>query len=76
MKIPKKIEKLIYKRIKLACELDDVCSELDEWLEKHNINTENEDTHGGVEIYVNPHDSGERIINAILEKQPAKGEKS
>lgn len=68
MQIPKKIEKLIEKRIKLATQLDDVCNELDEWLDKNDIETEFEDSHGGVEIYVNPYDSGERVKNAILEK--------
>lgn len=66
MQIPKKIEKLIEKRIELAIKLDNVCGELDEWLDKNDIETENEDSHGGVEIYVNPHDSGERIRKAIL----------
>ena len=68
MQIPKRIEKLIEKRIKLAVQLDDVCNELDEWLDKHDIETEFEDSHDGVEIYVNPHDSGERVKDAILEK--------
>lgn len=68
MQIPKKIEKLIERRTKLACQLDDVCGELDAWLDAHGIETENEDIHGGVEIYVNPYDSGERVRNAILEK--------
>ena len=68
MQIPKKIEKLIERRTKLASQLDDVCGELDKWLDKNNIETEFEDTHGGVEIYVNPYDSGKRIRNAILKK--------
>ena len=66
MKIPKRIEALIDKRTKLASRLDDACGELDAWLDKNNIETESEDTHGGVEIFVNPYDSGQRIKEAIL----------
>ena len=73
MEIPRKIEKLIERRTRLAVQLDNVCNELDEWLDTHNIEVENEDSHGGVEIYVNPYDSGERIKEAILTSWNMKG---
>jgi hypothetical protein len=41
---------------------------LDTWLDKNNIETEICDTHGGVEISVNPAESARRIREAILSK--------
>jgi hypothetical protein len=67
MKIPKYIDKLIDRRSRLASALIDVCGELDDWLEKNGVDTEMEDTRGGVEIYVNPYSSAERIRQAIRE---------
>ena len=66
MKIPKYVQKLIDRRCKLADQLALVCYDLDEWLDKNNIECESYDTHTGVEIYINPCSSRRRIINAIL----------
>ena len=51
MKIPKYVQKLIDRRCKLADQLATVCWELDEWLDKNEIECETCDTHTGVEIY-------------------------
>ena len=68
MQIPKKIEKLIDRRTKLANQLFMVSSELDEWLDGNGIEAESFDTHGGVEIYTNANDSADRVKKAILDK--------
>jgi hypothetical protein len=65
MKIPKYVQNLIDRRCKLAARLAKVCWELDEWLDKNNIECETYDTHTGVEIYCNPYSSKKRIIEAI-----------
>ena len=65
VKIPKYVQNLIDRRCKLASQLADVCWELDEWLDKNNIECETCDTHAGVEIYCNPYASKNRIIEAI-----------
>ena len=68
MQIPKTVEQMILRRERLAIQLDDAMNALDHWLDKNGINTEECDTHGGVEVYVNPSDSAERIRQAILGK--------
>lgn len=73
MKIPKYVQNLIDRRCKLAVQLDDVCGELDEWLDKNNIECESCDTHTGVEIYCNPHSSKQRIMEAIINRPIEKG---
>ena len=65
MNIPKYVQKLIDRRCKLARRLAEVCWELDEWLDKNNIECETCDTHTGVEIYCNPYASKNRVIEAI-----------
>lgn len=68
MKVPKYVEKMIQKRLTLAVKLDDACDELEKWLEEHGADLDDElmeDTHGGVEIYINPHESAERIREYI-----------
>lgn len=52
-------------RTKYACALDDYCNIVDDFLDKHDIDCDYEDTHGGVELYVNPVSSEERIRQAI-----------
>lgn len=68
MQLLKTVDKLIARREKLAYQLSEVCLELDEWLDKNGIETDPADSHDGVEIYVNPTDSADRIRAAILEK--------
>lgn len=69
MKIPKKIEKLIERRAKLATDLTQADCELVEWLDKKNLTdkVEEYDIMTGCEMYVNPRNSAERIRNVILE---------
>ena len=67
MKIPKYIDKALRLRTKYAILLSNQEHVVDKWLDKHGIDCEYEDTHGGVEIYVNPQDSEERIRQAIAE---------
>lgn len=67
MKIPKYVQKLIDRRCKLADQLATVCWELDEWLDKNEIECETCDTHTGVEIYCNPCRSKMRIMKAITD---------
>ena len=73
MKIPKYVQKLIDRRCKLAMDLMNVCYNLDTWLDKNNIECEDCDTHTGVEIYCNPYDSRNRVIEAIIYHQADEG---
>lgn len=58
MEIPKKVQKLIDKREKLALELSDVTSRLDTWLEKNGADLTDSDltdsTISGCMIYCEP----------------------
>lgn len=65
MKIPKRIEKLIEQRAKVAEKFNHYDYELSIWLDKNNVETEDYDTHGGVESIVNPWASADRIKEAI-----------
>ena len=69
MKIPKYVQKLIDRRCVLAERLQETCWNLDEWLDKNDIECEECDTHTGVEIYCNPIASKNRIIKAIKGKE-------
>ena len=68
MKIPKYIDNLLKRRTKLACRLDDVCNELDAWLDKNGIEPDSACYRTGVETYVNPHISEMEVRNAIERK--------
>ena len=67
MKLTKKIEKLIDRRTRLAEELMDVSSQLDNFIYENGLESEIEeyDMCTGCEIYCNPADSGKRIKEAI-----------
>ena len=67
MKIPKYIDDLIDKRMKLAESLACVDYKLSEWLDKNEIPVAPEDYRTGVEMYANPYESAERIRQAIEE---------
>lgn len=68
MKLPKRIDKLIDRRTRLAEDLNSVDLELTEWLEKKGIieDIEEFDYMGGCEMYVNPCASADRIKQKIL----------
>lgn len=68
MKISGYVEKLIKRREVLAKQLQTACRNLDHYLDSNGIEAESYDTHGGVEIYVNPTESAERIREAIRNK--------
>ncbi len=67
MKLTKKIEHLIDRRTKLAMELIEVSSQVDDFITEHGMENEVEDFDWltGCEIYGNPAESGERIKEAI-----------
>jgi len=68
MKIPKYIDDLLRKRTKLAKQLNDVCYELDVWLDQNDIDPDSSCWLTGVETYVNP-DSSEREVRRAIEKK-------
>lgn len=69
MKIPKKIEKLIERRAKLAEELNHADNELVAWLDKKGLTdkVEEYDIMTGCEMYVNPYASADRIRAVIFD---------
>lgn len=68
MKIPKYIDTLLKRRTKLAKQLDAVCWELDDWLDKNDIEPDSACYHTGVETYVNPDSAEREVRRAILSK--------
>lgn len=67
MKIPKYVDIALKQRTLYAEKLDNAMRIVDEFLDKNKIKCENYDTHTGVEIYCNPHDSEMRIRKCIEE---------
>lgn len=68
MKIPSKINDLLIRRTKYAEKLQNICSELDIWLVKNNINPDEACYLSGCEIYVNPVIAEDAVRRAILDK--------
>ena len=68
MDCPKYIKEALRKRAECADKFTDYDLLIAKYLEKHQIDVENFDIHGGCESYVNPWDSSQRIYEAILEK--------
>lgn len=68
MKVPIYIKKLIERRARLAVLLNYTDYKLRDWLEKNCIDVEECDVYGGCEMYVNPQNSADRIIQAIENK--------
>lgn len=69
MKLPKYIDKLLYRRAILARFLLEIDWTITEFLHRNNIEADTADYCGGVEIYVNPEDSAERVRQAIINKE-------
>lgn len=67
MRISKKMDKLLQRRTKLAKQLDDVCYEIDNWLDAHGVEPDTACCHTGVETYVNP-DASEREVRRAIEE--------
>lgn len=69
MECPKYIREALLRRANHASAFLDLDWTIAEWLEKHGIDVNNEDIHGGCESYVNPYESSKRILKAIEEKE-------
>ena len=71
MKIPKYIDKLIERRMKLAFELMDVSSQLDKWLENNDFDLTkmNAYTITGCMIYCEPDTAAHLVRRDILNKE-------
>jgi hypothetical protein len=68
MECPAYIKEALRKRAIYADKVSTLDGIISEWIEKHEIEVDYEDIHGGVEIYVNPYDSSERVLEAIKNK--------
>lgn len=72
MKIPKKIEKVIEKRRKLAEDLNSMSIILDNWIEEHGGNLGDPDIYDsvmtGCMIYCEPDNAAISVTKYILEK--------
>ncbi len=66
MKIPKYIQNLIIRRERLAYELINVSSELDDWLEKQGISLGTDYTVTGCMIYCEPESARKYVERDIL----------
>lgn len=69
MNIPKYVLYLIVKRQRCAEKAMDAAVDLQHWIDKNEIQIEDEDSVGGYEMFANPHKSACRVMNAILEKE-------
>ena len=69
MRIPKYVEQIIKRRERLAWELMEVSSDLDEWLERNNISTGTDYTSTGCMIYCEPSTAADLIRKDILNKE-------
>ncbi len=70
MKIPKYVDKLIERRMKLAIELADVSAQLDSWLEKNgfDLSEMSDYTISGCLIYCEPAVAARDVRRDILNK--------
>lgn len=71
MKIPKYVDKLIERRMKLAYELMDVSSQLDTWLENtgFDLSELSDYTRTGCMIYCEPDAAASNLRQDILNKE-------
>ena len=69
MKIPKYIDRLLKRRTRLAEQLAEVSSELDEWLVKNEIPIGNDYTTTGCMIYCEPYTAEHLVRDDILSKE-------
>ena len=68
MKVPKYIKQLALNRAKYADKASICDYELSKWCEDHEIDLDGCDCFGGCEVYCNPYDSSNRVIEAIENK--------
>lgn len=66
MQIPKYIEKALEQRVKAAEKFNEADYIVSAYLDKMGIEADMWNTHGGANAIVNPHESAERIREAIL----------
>lgn len=69
MKIPKYIETALRRRVRASINFSLADRTLTDFIEKYNIKVDSEDYCGGVEAYINPTESAERIRQAIINKE-------
>ena len=69
MKIPKYVVELIRRRMNYAAKAMDASVDLQTWLDAHNIEIEEYDSVGGSETFCNPHQSANRVMKAIIDKE-------
>lgn len=69
MKIPKYVDGLLKRRTRLAVQLANISSELDDWLEKNGILVGNDYTLTGYMIYCEPAGAEQCVREDILEKE-------
>lgn len=65
MKTPKYIDRLLKRREYLAKELNDVDASITVWLKKNEVKPDQADFGGGVKVCKEPHESAERVRDAI-----------
>lgn len=68
MEIPRYIDKLIKRRQILAERLAEVCTELDDWLDKNGIECDGDYTRTGCMIYCEPYVAARCVREDILRK--------
>ena len=68
MKIPKYIDNLLKQRTRLSVRLMIASTELDEWLDKNDIEPDEACYHTGVCIYTEPDNAEQDVREAILRK--------
>lgn len=68
MDIPKYVLKALGRRARAAETFNTNDLIVSKFIDKHNINVESYDYHGGVESIVNPYNSAKRVTLAILNK--------
>ena len=69
MECPKYIQEALRKRAVYTDKVAVLDGIVSEWVEKNGIEVDYEDIHGGCEIYVNPYDSSQRVLDAIMAKE-------
>ena len=72
MECPAYIRNALRKRADFAERVFELDCMIADWLDKNGVDVDFEDVRGGCEIYVNPHESSNRVLQAIEEKESVK----
>lgn len=70
MECPAYIRDALRKRADFAERVFELDCMIADWLDKNGVDVDFEDVRGGCEIYVNPHESSNRVLQAIAAKSP------